>query len=607
MFQFQSDKKHVLSRSQHTLKYYRYSYLIALFFIAVLSIVSQVLVQRHLSRQIDDSHLVNYAARLRTNSQTLVKLALVVESDRENKSAVKDFKTTLSQLKRTHESLRYGNDFLDLPVNRNEDTEELFNIIDSPFKSMLELGYNLQMVMDVKGSINKELLTIYLDRFMKYEKSYLLGMEMIVFDYDRNSRKNIAVLKTIEYTLLAIVLFVLFLEALFIFVPLSRRIKVTFNELIKSKDEASGLAKKLKRANEVLISNHREINDINYALEKATFLVKTDAKGKIIYANDKYCHLTKYSLAELTGKPLFYNKNSTQRSIIYEHINDADNREIWQGEVFDHASDDSGFWLDVTLMPIVNRSKEIYQYLMIGANISERKKTAQKLQILMEEKMKRQEEMQKVLSSSMVAGQEKERKRVAAEIHDGIGQMLTSLKMRIEMIHEQGACDSSNVNEIHTLISSVITETRRIIAELLPSVLEDFGLVPAIQDFIGKIEQNHNITVESNIFLSETKLLKNVELGIYRILQESVNNVLKHADADVISIHLEEDVEFITLEVTDNGKGFVFNKQSTYDTPLGINSHGLSNMKERAKLMDANLEIDTAPDKGTVLRLQIPL
>lgn len=227
----------------------------------------------------------------------------------------------------------------------------------------------------------------YITTIFENEKIYLLGMELIVFDYDRFSRNGVNKLKEIEYILLFIVLLSLVLEAVFIFYPLALRVRQNISDLVVSETNAKNLANKLKETNDTLEQSHKELREVNFALEKATYLVKTDQDGRIIYANDKYCHVTKYTMGELLGKPLFYNNMGGKESIIYEHVrNPVRRKEVWQGEIFDHACDGTGFWLDVTLMPIVDYKGSLYQYLVICTDITKRKNTERELILLTEEK-----------------------------------------------------------------------------------------------------------------------------------------------------------------------------------------------------------------------------
>jgi len=589
-----------------TLKQYHFLYLAALSVIAIITIISQLLIQKHLNYQIHDSHLINYASRLRTNSQTLAKLSLKLLNGKSLKTTSKDFETTLLQWQNTHESLLAGNEFLSLPKNKNEDMSELYKIIDLPYKSILNAAYEVRKLVDEGNLENLNIIKPYIEIILENETSYLLGMEMIVFDYDRTSRSNIRGLKNIEYTLLGIVMVMLMLEAIFIFMPLAKKIKISFNGLIESETKANKLAKALKESNKILERSHSELRDVNFALEKASYLVKIDEEGRIIYANDKYCHVTKYSMSSLIGKPVFYNKFGGDESIIYKHIKSSDLRkEVWQGEIFDYASDATGFWLDVTVMPVINKKGDVHQFLVIGFDITLRKKTEEELRLLSEEKLRRQKVIQKVRNTATIVGQEKERTRVAAEIHDGIGQMLTSLRIQVEFLEEKNPKNVKEISTLYQLIHSIVNETRRICSELQPHVLEDFGLKAALLDLIKNIKKNtgYHIVYEDHYDVLEKHSER--DIAIYRILQEILNNAVKHSKAKSILVFIESDAEFITLQVKDDGIGFNYNSKNIFE--VKDNNHGLRNIKERVELLNAKLLINSELEKGTIIKVEIPI
>ena len=598
--------KEIQQSPNSTLKQYHILYVAALSVIAVITIISQVLIQKHLDNQIHDSHLINYASRLRTNSQTLAKLSLKLSTGDGLKTVSKDFETTLLQWQNTHESLLSGNEFLSLPENKNMDMYELYRIIDRPYKNILDAAYKVKGLIDEGYVEDVTVIRPYINIILENEKSYLLGMEMIVFDYDKISRTNIRELKNIEYTLLAIILIMLMLEVVFIFIPLAKKIKISFNGLIKSEKKATNLATALKKNNKILERSHNELREVNFALEKASYLVKTDAEGNIIYANDKYCHVTKYSMHKLLGKPVFYNNMGGDESIIYRHIKTKEVRkEVWQGEIFDHASDGAGFWLEVTVMPIINKKGNVHQFLIIGFDITLRKKTEEKLRLLSEDKLKRQKTIQRVRNISTIIGQEKERKRVAVEIHDGIGQMLTSLRIQIELLEEKEPKNEKEIRVLYQLIHAIVNETRRICFELQPSILEDFGLKAALLDLIKNIRKNtgYNIVYEDHYDIQEK--FPERDIAIYRIVQETLNNAVKHSKASIVKLFIESDAEFITLQVNDNGLGFNYNSSNIFETKN--NTHGLRNIKERTELLNAQLSIYSEIKKGTIIKVEIPI
>lgn len=605
---FKSNKPKSSQPSENeTFKWVNLMYIFALSMIALVTIFSQRLIQDYLSNQVKDSRLINISARMRTYSQMLSKTALLIERQSDIETNRKEFLNTLKQFQKSHNGLISGSDFFDLPENDRIDLEQMYGIIEGPYNKIIEASDSLIYEL-YKPNPNSEVISTHVNTILSYEKSYLLGMELIVFDYDRFSRNSVINLKTIEYYLSGFVLFMLVMEALFIFYPISRRIKKNMQRLVESQEEYKKLALEMKKSNVILENSHRELRERDFALEKANYLVKTDADGIILYANDKYAHVAKYSTSELIGKPLFYNNMGGDESVVYDHIRDENRKkEVWQGEIFDHASDGTGFWLDVTLMPIFNNKGELYQYLVICTDVTKRKNTERKLHLLMEEKLKSQKNEQKIKSYSIITGQEKERKRVAAEIHDGIGQMLTSMRMRIEMLETQFPNFANDMNDIQKLLQSIIDETRRICSNLLPNVLDDFGLRAAVNDIVKSVQENSDSKINFEESLMLEYVDREIEVGVFRIIQEALNNIMKHADATAVSIFLKNDKNTLNLMIKDNGKGFSFDENELFKMEMAKKNNGLRNMKERAELLGGNLVITSKQKVGTTIQLTISL
>jgi len=599
----------IISEDRKLFKYFTIRYGIALTFIAVLSILSQVRIQQHLNRSMDDSHVINFAARLRTYSQILSKAALQLQNGVEFENNGKEFVNTLRQWEKAQEGLQAGSKFLNLPTEDMEEINEMFELISHPRAEIMRAAEHIVTIVDTSKSFNPELIRPYVKTIMDYEQSYLLGMDLIVFDYDRFSKERIRQLKQIDYLMLGLVLLTLLLEAGFIFYPMAVHIKKVVLGLISSEERSNKLKDELQAANDRMMKSYNELREMNFALDKATFLVKTDPQGKIIYANDKYCHLTKYTMSELRNKPVFYNNMGGKESVIYDHIRDEQKREeVWQDEIFDYASDGTGFWLDVTLIPVFDNAGSLYQYLIIGNDITNRKNTERENRMLNEEKMRREGVEQKIKSYAIINGQEKERKRIAAEIHDGIGQMLTSLRMKLEQIEDRSTTPDPEVVMVNNMLSKLITETRRICSDLMPSVLEDFGLRSAIDDLVKSVkdaDRKMEVLVDANIRVSP--LSRELEMSVYRILQEGLNNVVKHSQASLVEIYVDTSGDYLNMMIKDNGKGFYFNSHQLHLKDLARKMNGIRGMKERAELLNGAFNISTEPGKGTIIQLEIPL
>jgi signal transduction histidine kinase len=213
---------------------------------------------------------------------------------------------------------------------------------------------------------------------------------------------------------------------------------------------------------------------------------------------------------------------------------------------------------------------------------------------------------QKLRSSYLIEGQEEERKRIAREIHDGLGQMLTALKFSIEKVGdwvEPTDKGQQNLNELRQLITQTITEARTISFNLMPAVLSDFGIASALKLLTGQVATSSEISITFTTNLTGERLLKNAEIGLYRIAQEAIHNAIKYAKASEISVDLSLKKKHIHLRIDDNGQGFdEFASRPGKNSP----SAGISNMKERAFIINGDIKITTKPGKGTQIHVKIP-
>jgi len=224
----------------------------------------------------------------------------------------------------------------------------------------------------------------------------------------------------------------------------------------------------------------------------------------------------------------------------------------------------------------------------------------------MKEKIKQKDKLQKIKSESIISGQERERKRISADIHDNIGQMLTALKMKLEM-EESKSSDSIDFINLKGILSSIIKETRKICSDLNPNVLYDFGMDAALKDIVQSIRLSSSINVELKNDVTIDPFPKEIEISIFRIIQEAINNILKHAKAKNIKINIESDVENVYINNVDDGIGFDVDFNDVYQLKNNDRSYGLLNMKERAEVLNADIRIESEPSKGTSFYLVIPL
>jgi two-component system sensor histidine kinase DegS len=224
------------------------------------------------------------------------------------------------------------------------------------------------------------------------------------------------------------------------------------------------------------------------------------------------------------------------------------------------------------------------------------------------EKYKRQMIEQKIRSTSLVKGQESERKRIARDIHDGVGQMLTALKLNIESIVPEllPEKEKGRLEEARKLISKTIVETRTITFNLMPNVLSDFGIVSALKQLAEQASKTSGANVVFICPNTFSRLDKNIEIGVYRIFQEAINNAVKYSQAKEISIELLLNDNYIYLNITDNGKGFNMKRPDLDSDHKKINN-GIYNMQERTNLLDGEFKITSTLGKGTKIWAKIPV
>ena len=204
--------------------------------------------------------------------------------------------------------------------------------------------------------------------------------------------------------------------------------------------------------------------------------------------------------------------------------------------------------------------------------------------------------------SSMIDGQELERQRLSRELHDGLGQSILAIKMRLERIASANPAKLKKImEEVQDLFTNTINEVRSISNNLMPAVLNEFGLVDALLNLCREVSGSTGINVEFNHEGLTLKLDDKTKTYLYRISQEALNNIIKHSGAKEAFITISSDEAYVSLQVQDNGIGF------NYSDNRKLCGNGISNMKERVHLLNGNIEIKSEKQNGTFLKINVPL
>jgi signal transduction histidine kinase len=202
----------------------------------------------------------------------------------------------------------------------------------------------------------------------------------------------------------------------------------------------------------------------------------------------------------------------------------------------------------------------------------------------------------------VLEGQELERRRLARELHDETGQALTSILLGLKTIRraadDQGAAQAEE--EVRALVVQALQDVRRLAVELRPKALDDFGLVPALERLSETIAERGELDVDVQTNLPDVRLTSEVETVLYRLVQEALTNVLKHAEARTVSILVAQQGSVVTAVVEDDGRSF-------RPEDVGDGALGLLGMRERLGLLGGELTVESTPGAGTTVRAVLPL
>ncbi len=215
------------------------------------------------------------------------------------------------------------------------------------------------------------------------------------------------------------------------------------------------------------------------------------------------------------------------------------------------------------------------------------------------------EEAMERFAERIVLAQETERRRLAGEIHDGISQRVVSLSFHLsaaaDAVTTAPDVAAREIAEAQLLAEAALDETRFAIAGLHPPVLDDLGLAASLESLARSIPR-----LEVHAEARPCELPAHVATAVYRIAQEALQNVVKHAEARTAQLRLLAHGDMITLEVEDDGQGFVPADQAGQTSQAGPSGYGLPGMRERAELLGGTLEVKSYPGQGTLLRLRFP-
>lgn len=320
---------------------------------------------------------------------------------------------------------------------------------------------------------------------------------------------------------------------------------------------------------------------------------------RIVFVNPGFTKMTGYSPEEVIGKsPRILQGPRTDRAVL-DHLRQClvDGVPFF-GETINYRKDGSSYHLEWHISPVRSPQGRITHFVSVQRDITDRKRAEETLQ---------QMKAQKARAAAILETQEEERRRMARELHDGLGQMLAAVKLNLEILEDDlkfpSEDDRRRFGDVKSMLATIMMETRRMSHDLMPSVLYDFGLSPALHILADQLASTSPVRVQVYVHGIPERLEPSLEVGLYRIVQEALSNIVKHAQATEATVQLIRDDGRIVLTIEDNGCGFDLPGLDEVHHAGGI---GITNMRERAERMGGLFSIESHPGDGTEIVVTIP-
>jgi PAS domain S-box-containing protein len=330
-------------------------------------------------------------------------------------------------------------------------------------------------------------------------------------------------------------------------------------------------------------------------------MVMVDREGRIVLVNAQAEKLFDYPRDELLGSGIetlvparFRPRHPAYRGAFYE---DPKSRPMGTGrELYALRKDGTEFPVEIGLNP-VSTGDETFVIAAI-VDITGRKRAEQEL-------LAKTEELAR-LSANIQHVREEEKNRFARELHDDLGQLLVALKIEAGRIEDyvegvETTPPVANMRNVYALIDQIVGSVRRIAADLRPTMLDDLGLIPAIDWLLDEFAANHHLRMGRHIDMGDFEFNHEGSTAVFRIVQEALTNVVRHSGATAVTLDISRQGQNCIVRVADNGRG------STSRARPAPNAFGLLGMRERAVRLGGDILIQSAPDQGFVLTLVLPL
>jgi PAS domain S-box-containing protein len=348
-----------------------------------------------------------------------------------------------------------------------------------------------------------------------------------------------------------------------------------------------------KKAEMQLLAAEQKLSLI--AKQTINAVIVTDEAQQITWVNDAFTTITGYQSTEVIGKkPGHLLQGAESDPLVVAYLNEQiKNKQPFDCKLINYTKSGKKFWVHLEGQALFNEQGKCEQFFAIQADITEQMLLEQKL---IDERLQRQRE----ITSAVLSAQEREREEIGKELHDNLNQLLAVAKLYIQMAKKSDTKRDLYLDRSTDLIANVILEVRRISKSLVVPGMHELGVLDNIRNLLSDLADIQPVIFE---FQGDDKIAeiidKKMQLSIFRIVQEQITNILKHANATHVMLDLSLYEKQIKLLISDNGKG--------HDLQNPVTGIGLINIRSRVAIHHGSLTISSEPDMGYTLQISLPI
>jgi PAS domain S-box-containing protein len=311
----------------------------------------------------------------------------------------------------------------------------------------------------------------------------------------------------------------------------------------------------------------------------------------ILYANQCFAHMVKCPLEHLIGSSFRRFLSAEDRAAIRLLLKRADQSGS-KIQVLLNACDGSQVSAHISIRLLAKNGSQGATFGVVVTDMTEARQS---------------EELLRNLTHRLMQAQEEERNRISRELHDVIAQTLTSINIRLATLKKEAAVNTKgldrNIARTQRLVEKSMDIVQQFARELRPTMLDDLGLIPALHTFAKLFSQQTSIHVKLKVFAGVKQLDSNKRTVLYRIAQEALNNVSRHAQASRVEVSIDKLADGFGMKIKDNGKSFNLKRALN---AKGRKRLGLLGMRERVEMVGGNFCVESSPGKGTTIQVEVP-